>query len=469
MAAGRRRTLETPGHPPPDFNPDETRVIRPRPGGRRAPASTQTASTQTASPDTAAPQASALQTPAPTTPAPPSTPEPVPDPPTTPGDAGVSMLPFAMPLLQLLARLRTLAGDADPAALRDRTEDGLRQFATRATAAGIPPDLVRRGQYALADSLDDAALNTPWGARSAWAAHGMVASLHPGIGPGRFFDALRQAQARPEQRPVLELMALCLALGMAGPYRTQPGGTATLDALRAEANAALLAGAPPAPDTLASDWRGVDMPAARRRVRLPLWVAASAGLAAVGGLFLLLDASVNTDGDALFARLLAAPPAQMPAIAREPAAPLPPPPPPVEPTAADRIRARLAATGPITVAGTPAIPVLRLPERALFAPDSATLLPGAAAVLGAAAAALRPEGGRIRVVGYADNRAVRTVAFPSAFKLTAARAEAVRAGLSLTPATAEGRGPADPLAPNTTPEGRAENRRIEIVLEGAPP
>lgn len=381
------------------------------------------------------------------------------------------MLAVAMPLLELLARLRTLAGDADPTALRDRTEDGLRQFATRAAAAGLPPDAVRRAQYALADSLDDAALNTPWGARSAWATRGMVASLHPGIGPGRFFDALRQAQARPDLRPALEIMALCLALGMAGPYRTQPGGAAALDALRAEANATLLAQAPPAPGTLADQWRGIDAPAARRRVRLPVWVAATAGLAAVAGLFLLLDTRVNTEGDALFARLLAAPPARMPAIAREPAAPLPPAPPPVEPTAADRLRTRLPATTPITVAGTPAIPILRLPERALFAPDSATLLPGAATVLDAAATALRPEGGRLRIVGYADNRTVRTVAFPSAFKLTAARADAVRTALplALAPATAEGRGSADPIAPNTTPEGRAANRRIEIVLEGAPP
>ena len=59
--------------------------------------------------------------------------------------------------------------------------------------------------------------------------------------------------------------------------------------------------------------------------------------------------------------------------------------------------------------------------------------------------------------------------FPSNFQLSAARAEAARAILRRTlgdPAriTAEGRGESDPIASNATPEGREQNRRIEIIL-----
>ena len=387
------------------------------------------------------------------------------------------MLLFAMPLLQLLARLRTTAVQADPAVLRERTDAELHAFEARALKAGLPADQVRRGQYALCESLDDAVLNTPWGAHSAWARHTAVAAFHPAIGPGRFFDALRQAEAKAAtMRPVLELMVLCLSLGMMGTYRDRPDGAAAAEALRTAAVAALLAVSPPAPDTLAADWKGVDAPYRRRRARLPVWVAGVAALAAAGGVFLLVSLRVNAAGDALFARMLAAPPLQMPAIARAPAPPLPPPPVPSEPTAQDRLRSRLASghAAGIVVAGTPSVPVLRLPERVLFLPGSATPGPQAAPLLQAVAEALRPEGGRLRVVGYTDDRPVRTVLFPSAFKLSAAQAQAVRAALAHTlgpalPIATEGRAAADPVAPNTTAENREQNRRVEVVLDGAPP
>lgn len=387
------------------------------------------------------------------------------------------MLPFAMPLLQLLARLRTTAVEADPAALRERTDAELQAFEARALKAGLPADQVRRGQYALCESLDDAVLNTPWGARSTWARHTAVAAFHPAIGPGRFFDALRQAEAKATaMRPVLELMVLCLSLGMMGAYRDRPDGAAAVEALRTASVAALLAVSPPAPGALAADWKGVDAPYRRRRARLPVWVAGAAALAAAGGMFLLVSLRVNAAGDALFARMLAAPPAHMPAIARIAAPPLPPPPAPPEPTAQDRLRSRLASgnTAGVVVAGTPGVPVLRLPAHALFPAGGATPGPQAALLLQAVAEALKPEGGRLRVVGYTDDRPVHTVLFPSAFKLSAARAEAVRDALARalgpgSPIVAEGRAAADPVAPNTTAENREQNRRVEVVLNRTPP
>jgi type VI secretion system protein ImpK len=61
------------------------------------------------------------------------------------------------------------------------------------------------------------------------------------------------------------------------------------------------------------------------------------------------------------------------------------------------------------------------------------------------------------------------VEFPSTFQLSRARANAVRAALARglgDPArvSAEGRADADPIAPNTTVEGREQNQRVEIVL-----
>ena len=73
------------------------------------------------------------------------------------------------------------------------------------------------------------------------------------------------------------------------------------------------------------------------------------------------------------------------------------------------------------------------------------------------------------VDGYTDNQPIHTVQFPSNYQLSAARAEAARAIIVRTlgdpgRVTAQGHADANPVAANTTPQGREENRRIEVVL-----
>jgi type VI secretion system protein ImpK len=105
----------------------------------------------------------------------------------------------------------------------------------------------------------------------------------------------------------------------------------------------------------------------------------------------------------------------------------------------------------------------------MFASGSATIDPRFVPLLNRLGAALKEEPGTIEVVGYTDNQPIKTVQFPSNYHLSAARAEAARSVLARVlgdPAriSAEGRGEADPLNRNATPEEREQNRRIEIVL-----
>ncbi|WP_457681376.1 OmpA/MotB family protein [Thermovibrio sp.] len=75
----------------------------------------------------------------------------------------------------------------------------------------------------------------------------------------------------------------------------------------------------------------------------------------------------------------------------------------------------------------------------------------------------------ITIEGYTDNTPIRTKRFPSNWELSAARATAIlrlflQCGYDPRKLSAAGCGQYHPIAPNTTPEGRAKNRRIEIVI-----
>ncbi len=111
--------------------------------------------------------------------------------------------------------------------------------------------------------------------------------------------------------------------------------------------------------------------------------------------------------------------------------------------------------------------IITLSGAVLFESGKAALLPAARRSLDDVAAALKAqdEKKRITISGYTDS--VGTDAANQ--KLSQARAESVRAHLVSQSVKAEritavGRGEESPIANNKTPEGRANNRRVEIVV-----
>lgn len=112
--------------------------------------------------------------------------------------------------------------------------------------------------------------------------------------------------------------------------------------------------------------------------------------------------------------------------------------------------------------------VITLSGSVLFETDKAVLLPIARNRLDTVAEALKAQGDdkRIQILGYTDARG--SEAYNE--KLSRERAEAVREylttqGIGADRIEAVGRGEADPIASNDSPEGRANNRRVEIVIE----
>ncbi|MEK6642078.1 MAG: OmpA family protein, partial [Nitrospirota bacterium] len=115
--------------------------------------------------------------------------------------------------------------------------------------------------------------------------------------------------------------------------------------------------------------------------------------------------------------------------------------------------------------------ILTLPDTVLFRTGEAVLRPEARPFIQAISEVLIELDRRVRVEGHTDNVPISTVQFPSNWELSATRAVTVVRSLSELyglPAdhlTAVGHADSRPLADNLTPENRAKNRRVELVVQ----
>ncbi len=113
---------------------------------------------------------------------------------------------------------------------------------------------------------------------------------------------------------------------------------------------------------------------------------------------------------------------------------------------------------------------VRMGEKVLFPSGSATINPDGKATLKKISEAFAGVKDRmIRVEGHTDNVPIHSGRFPSNWELSSARAIAVvrylqELGMDPKLLAAAGYGEFQPIADNGTPEGRADNRRIEISL-----
>lgn len=425
------------------FAESERTVIRPNPGGRRAAA-----------------------------------PPPFEPPPGVPGAVaapvdlaagGINpLVAAATPILALAVRLRSVVSPPNVEALRERIARELRAVQERMSALDQPVEAKRAGGYAVCATIDDVISNTPWGATQ-WARQTMTALFfREAQGGERFFQILGQLNKDPGRfGDVLELMYLCLSLGFEGRLRVA-GGAADLHRIREGLYGTLRQRREAPASELSPHWRGVEQPHRPLSSFLPGWVvavgaAALATLAYVGFYFAL-----NSASDPVFDKFAALLPTGP--VALQVTAPTPPP--PVRDDILARLKTFLAPEvrqGLVELSETARTVTIRMRGQQMFPSGSADLTAATLPLVQRIGQALDPERGTMLVVGYTDNVPIRSLRFPSNYHLSAARAQSVAVLLKRIVknplrVSAEGRGDADPLVPNDTPEHRALNRRIEVIL-----
>ena len=380
----------------------------------------------------------------------------------------------ASPLFSLVSRIRNRAQHMDPDKLRQSVVSEVRAFENSALQAGIPAQTVKVARYALCATLDDVVLNTPWGGQSSWGMQSMVGTFHrETVGGDRFYDLLARLEKEPANNiDLLEFIYMCLSLGFEGRLRVEQGGADKHLQIRLGLARLIRAQRGPVERDLSPHWEGLTKPYRALSAWRPVWIALGVtGLLLVfefGSLsYVLSNRTENVIG-------------QLSVIDAGPVAELqrrapPPPPPPPQPEQVAQIEKVTDFLQPEIEEGLVKVfekgntLTIRLTGSGMFGSGSDTLQKKFMTPIERVAIALNDLPGPVIIAGHSDNVPIRSSRFPSNMHLSLARAKSVMKRMAEQlddPArmSAEGRADSEPIADNSTREGRATNRRIEVLL-----
>lgn len=378
------------------------------------------------------------------------------------GDGLNPLVRAANPLLDLVVPLRSMTRAPDMEALRERLVVAIQQFEAQARNSRVETQTVAAARYALCTLIDETISSTPWGA-GVWNSRSLLVSFHnEAWGGEKFFLILQRLSQDPRTHlDVLELMYLCLALGLEGRYRVLERGFDQLAALRERLLQLIQQQRGAVEQDLSPRWRGAAAPQPSMLRVIPLWVMAAVAAVLLLALQLIYNGLLNRDSDPVFAQMgeirLTSP--------LKVAVPFGPAP--------VRVSGFLAAEiqqGLVSVRETADRSIITLRGDGVFASGSAEVSSNFESLLARIGDALNTVPGEVVVVGHTDNvrpslssRLSSNVDLSNARAKTVARLLADKAG-PLTRYRSEGRGETEPVVPNDSPANRARNRRVDITV-----
>jgi type VI secretion system protein ImpK len=388
--------------------------------------------------------------------------------PVLPGSALNALVRAANPLLDLVVPLRLTAQPPDLQQLREKLATAIKTFETEARASGIAIDAIAAARYVLCVLLDETIASTAWGS-GVWGTRSLLVAFHnEAFGGEKVFLILQKlSQDVGANIDLLELMYLCLSLGLEGRYRVIDQGHAQLATLR-ERLLKMIQDQRGARDSdLSPNWRGESSTQVSPLSGIPVWVMGAAACALLLVLQLVGSMLLNRASDPVFSglakiRVAAAPPLATPALIA------------AAPTRFTTFLAPEIAQGLVSVKETAERSVITVRGDGMFGSGSAEVQDKVAPLLARIGDALKTERGKIIVIGHTDDtKPGLSARFPSNYDLSKARAAGVMVELSNragTPArfSAEGRGDTEPAVSNISAVNRARNRRVDIVVLAPP-
>lgn len=134
-----------------------------------------------------------------------------------------------------------------------------------------------------------------------------------------------------------------------------------------------------------------------------------------------------------------------------------------------RVMAPLVKEGQVKITQSARGVTVEINASVLFSPGQAALQGESAHALAAVAQVLAPIQNQIQIEGHTDNIPIANAAYPSNWELSSARASSVARlfvdnGIAASRLVAMGYAENRPIESNDTPEGRARNRRVSILI-----
>jgi len=370
------------------------------------------------------------------------------------------LLEAARPLLRALADMPNELDLQAIDQLHLLLKQEVRVFQRLCEHTNIRRDHMIGARYCLCTALDDAATQTTWGKRETgveWMRKGLATEFHEDRqGGDKIYLLVGRLMNEPhEHLGLLEVIYRILSLGFMGRYRHEADGTRKHDAVRQRLYNEIQTQRGIVPIALSphvqSDARG-------RRISVygsPVWITFAVLGLILSGLFgwfkhQLLDHGATVEK-------------QIADIGH-----LTPPPSPRLPHLKESLKNEIAA-GTVSVDEDERHSSVTFRGDSLFTPGGTNLNASIGPLVAKIANQVVKVPGKVTVTGYTDNLPIRNRQFESNDALSVERATRVMqmlqtAGVPAVRLEALGKGEANPVGDNATPQGRARNRRVEITV-----
>lgn len=390
------------------------------------------------------------------------------------GGSANPLLAAATNLLILFGRLRSGIVEMNAVPLMEHVTREIEGYEARAIAGGAPPQEALVAKYLLCGTADDIVQNLPGADRGLWEQYSMAARFFNtrDTGVGFFREAEKAIQSPAQYSNLLELMQVCLSLGFEGQYRTVQGGSAQLARIRSALYEAVRRVRPRPDDDLSYSWQPVMLGGKRRFGQIPVWVIGGLCAAALVAFFATLSTLINRQSAVAAHELYTLHPTdqkialngQMPSVPYVSEAAV---------TQLNRIRTAMQPEIEQQLVSVDEIGdfiSIRVGNLLLFDSGQAKVKEDFAPLAARIAEVVNAEQGPVLVEGHTDaQQPSGRGKYKTNLDLSLARATAV--GEVLTPLLTdaarlkvEGRGEAQPIADNAEEAGRAQNRRVEIMI-----